>query len=566
MLERSRASSLSHFRTLALFALSVPDVSSRFIVPGAASLLAAALAACSGAAPASRPAPAPAANRSLVPAPAAAPMPAVGPAATEAEITAADLRARLEIVAHDSMQGREVGTPGMARATDYLVRELQRLGLRPAGDNGTYLHRVELVRTEVRSDVTFNGAALGAADIVPLSGLVEDLPKNVRTQGEGRLMYGGYIVDPAVTPDIDLGPEQLAGSVLVLRFGAAPGANATSRPRFNMQALLSEGSPLQALVLVAEGDLADFWQYAGQALRNGNITAPGDAQPRAGTAPMVFLVEPGAASHLIGQPLESARPRSDLGAFRFDVRRTPVPIEASNVVAVLPGGDPARAGQFVAIGAHHDHDGVGAAVNGDSIFNGADDDGSGTVAMLEIAERLVSLPAAERPARSVLFVWHTAEEKGLLGSEAFTDRSTVPRDSIVAQLNMDMIGRNAPDSLMLVGSRRLSSELGAVVEAVNAAQARPFLLDYSMDAPNHPERIYCRSDHYNYARFGIPVTFFTTGLHPQYHTVSDEVALIDFDKMARVTRLISDVAFDLSHRLARPVVDRPVPPLGTPCT
>ena len=104
------------------------------------------------------------------------------------------------------------------------------------------------------------------------------------------------------------------------------------------------------------------------------------------------------------------------------------------------------------------------------------------------------------------------------------------------------------------------------MEAVNAAQPRPFLLDYSWDVPNHPERIYCRSDHYNYARFGIPVTFFTTGLHPQYHEVTDEVGLIDFDKLTRVTRLISDVAFEVSHRAARPVVDRPVPPLGTPCT
>ena len=141
----------------------------------------------------------------------------------------------------------------------------------------------------------------------------------------------------------------------------------------------------------------------------------------------------------------------------------------------------------------------------------------------------------------------------------------MPRDSIVAQLNMDMIGRNSPDSLKLVGSRRLSTELGGIVEAVNAAQAKPFWLDYSWDVPNHPERIYCRSDHYNYARFGIPVTFFTTGTHPQYHTVEDEVALIDFDKMARVTRLVSDVALDLSHRAARPVVDRPVPPSNVPC-
>jgi hypothetical protein len=538
-------------------------MSSRIIVPAAAPFLAVALAACSGAA---RPATAPAASRgAAAAAPSAVAMPAPGPANTEAGITAADLRERLQIVAHDSMQGREVGTPGMARATDYIVRELQRLGLRPAGDDGTYLDRVDLVRTDLRFDASLDGNALGPAEIIPISDLGEGFPPGGRPQGQGRLMYGGYIVDPAVNPDVDLSPEQLNGNVLILRFGAAPGANAASRPRFNPQTLLAQGSPLQALILVAEGDLEDFWEYGGRMVRNGAIGVPSAPTAAGGTAPMVFLMEPGAVERLIGRPLEGARPMPDLGMFRWDVRRTQAPIQASNIVAVLPGGDPARAGQYVAVGAHHDHDGVGEAVQGDSIFNGADDDGSGTVAMLEIAERMAAMPAGERPARSILFVWHTAEEKGLLGSASFTQNPTVPRDSIVAQLNMDMIGRNSADSLFLVGSRRLSSELGGIVEAVNAAQAKPFLLDYALDAPNHPERLYCRSDHYNYARFGIPVTFFTTGLHPQYHTVEDEVALIDFDKMARVTRLIGDIAFDVSHRAARPVVDRPVPPLNAPC-
>ncbi len=534
-------------------------VSSRIIVPAAAPLLAVALAACAGGA---RPATAPAANRGVAPAAAPAAMP--GPAATEAAITPADLRERLQIVAHDSMQGREVGTPGMQRATDYIVRELQRLGLRPGGDDGTFLDRVELARTDIRFDASLDGNALGAAEIIPVSDLGEGLPSGGRPQGQGRLMYGGYIVDPAVNPDVDLAPEQLNGNVLILRFGAAPGSNAASRPRFDPQALLGPGSPLQAVILVAEGDLEEFWEFGARTVRNGAIGVP-VAAGTAATAPMLFLMEPAAVERLIGRRLEGARPMPDLGVFRWDVRRTVSPIPASNIVAVLPGGDPARAGQYVAIGAHHDHDGVGEPVGGDSIFNGADDDGSGTVAMLEVAERMAAMPAGERPARSVLFVWHTAEEKGLLGSRSFTDHPTVPRDSIVAQLNMDMIGRNGADSLFLVGSRRLSTELGGIVEAVNASQAKPFWLDYALDAPNHPERLYCRSDHYNYARFGIPVTFFTTGLHPQYHTVDDEVALIDYDKMARVTRLIGDIAFDLSHRAARPVVDRPVPPLNAPC-
>ena len=216
----------------------------------------------------------------------------------------------------------------------------------------------------------------------------------------------------------------------------------------------------------------------------------------------------------------------------------------------------------------------------DSIANGADDDGSGSVAALEIAERIASLK--RKPKRSILFVWHTGEEKGLLGSRSFTDHPTVPRDSIVAQLNMDMVGRGAasdetgrtrdgaplhggPRYLQLVGSRRLSTELGDLVERVNTAGRHDLVFDYSIDADGHPANIYCRSDHYEYARYGIPITFFTTGLHSDYHQVTDEPEYIDYEHMARVASLVEDIALhvaDLDHRV---IVDHPKPDPNTPC-
>jgi Zn-dependent M28 family amino/carboxypeptidase len=215
----------------------------------------------------------------------------------------------------------------------------------------------------------------------------------------------------------------------------------------------------------------------------------------------------------------------------------------------------------------------------DSIFNGADDDGSGSVGVLEIAESLAGGP---RPRRSVLFVWHTAEELGLLGSDWFTRHPTVPRDSIVAQLNIDMIGRGdatdevgrtkegqpihgGPAYLQLVGSRRLSTELGDLVEAVNRDDHHGLTFDYSIDADGHPANIYCRSDHYSYARYGIPVVFFTTGIHSDYHQVTDEPEYIDYAHMARVANLIEDVAVhvaDLDHRV---VVDHPKPDPNAAC-
>ena len=201
----------------------------------------------------------------------------------------------------------------------------------------------------------------------------------------------------------------------------------------------------------------------------------------------------------------------------------------------------------------------------DSVFNGADDDGSGSVALLEIAEALARSP--DRPKRSILFVWHTAEELGLLGSDYFTRHPTLPRDSIVAQLNMDMIGRGGatdiagggPQYLQLVGSRRLSTELGDLIERVNAEGRHGFVFDYSWDADGHPANIYCRSDHYMYARFGIPVTFFTTGEHLDYHQLTDEAEYIDYDKLARVAGLVQDVARHLADLDHRPVVDKPKP-------
>ena len=205
----------------------------------------------------------------------------------------------------------------------------------------------------------------------------------------------------------------------------------------------------------------------------------------------------------------------------------------------------------------------------DSIYNGADDDGSGSVGALEIAEAFAR--SGVKPRRSLIFVWHTGEEAGLLGSHYFTDNPTVSRDSIVAQLNMDMIGRGGafdfvgggPTYLQLVGSRRLSTELGDLVEAVNRTEPTPLSFDYAFDANGHPERIYCRSDHYNYARYGIPVVFLTTGLHGDYHQVTDEPQYIDYEHMARVGRFVLDLTrrvADLDHR---PVVDKPKPdPMG----
>ena len=337
--------------------------------------------------------------------------------------------------------------------------------------------------------------------------------------------------------------------------------------------------------------------------------------------PLGMLISSAVVERLFGAPIATLKPGTAgkplRGHAKFTATSPAAP--ARNVVALLPGSDPRLKAEYVAIGAHNDHLGVQPGVEAvdhdslrlfnalsrpegqnkaprplttaesaavrrqldslrrvrparaDSVFNGADDDGSGSVTMLEIAEAFAREP--ERPKRSILFVWHTAEEKGLYGSQWFTDHPTVPRDSIVAQLNMDMVGRGrrsdtergGPNALGLVGSRRLSTELGDLIERVNKGRQPPFQIDYTYDANGHPDNVYCRSDHYMYARYGIPIAFFSSGIHRDYHMVTDEPQYIDYTRMARVAGFIRDVAREVADLDHRPVVDKPKMNPKGPC-
>jgi len=284
---------------------------------------------------------------------------------------------------------------------------------------------------------------------------------------------------------------------------------------------------------------------------------------------------------------------------------------AKNVIGVIPGSDPSLRGEYVAITAHNDHIGFSnrpvdhdslRAFNSvvrpmgadsprraatadeatqvrvildslrklrpprpDSINNGADDDGSGTIALIEIAEAFMK--GNVRPRRSILLVSHTAEEAGLLGSEWYTDHSTVPMDSIVAEIDVDMIGRGAardikaggPTYLEVVGLRRLSNEYGDWFEAVNAKEPTPFVFNYEYDAPGHPEQYYCRADHYSYARYGVPSVSLSRGGHMDYHQITDEPQYIDYPDYARLTQMVFDAAVFVGNADHRPRLDAPKP-------
>jgi hypothetical protein len=508
---------------------------------------------------------------------------------------------RLYIYADDSMMGREAGTLGNVKATTYIANQVKQIGLKPAGENGTYFQTLPFKTRSVdpASSFTAGGQALQF-------GTDWAARANESASFSGTAVWGGFLGDSGAT----LTPEQIKGNVVVV------GLPTDGR---RMRRMSNNFEDAAAVVLMAPA------RYLGFYSRPSSFVDDPDRPSRGPGRPSVVITADAAAT-LFGGPVESLAVGTVGKPTAMDLKISVAPVEfpARNVVAILPGRDPVLKNEYVAIGAHNDHIGMtdrpvdhdslrifnhivrpGGAddarnqataeqqeeVNAelanwrqkhpgtarlDSISNGADDDGSGTVTVLEIAQYLASLKGNAVPKRSILFVWHVGEEKGLLGSAWFTDHPTVPRDSIVAQLNMDMVGRGdawdvaavtkagapihgGPNYLQLVGSRRLSTELGDLVEQVNKEDHHGFVFDYSMDADGHPSNIYCRSDHYEYARYGIPITFFTTGLHSDYHQVTDEPQYIDYDRMAQVGSLVADIAMhvaDLDHRI---VVDHPKP-------
>jgi len=224
-----------------------------------------------------------------------------------------------------------------------------------------------------------------------------------------------------------------------------------------------------------------------------------------------------------------------------------------NVVAKVPGTDPRLAREHVLFSAHQDHDGVGAPVAGDSIWNGADDNATVSVALLAIGRAFVSKPGR----RTALFVWHGAEERGLLGSRWHASRPVVPRESIVAVLNADMLGQNHPDTAALLGSQPPHRNSTALVEMALRANdlVSRFVIDSLWDRPTHPEGWYFRSDHLPYAQVGIPAVYFSSLPHPLYHTPKDEASIIDVRKLARATRWMYATGWLAATADSRPGLD-----------
>lgn len=519
-------------------------------------------------------------------------------AATVPAITTADLERRLRIIADDSMMGRESGSEGDFKTADYVASEFRRLGLEPAGENGTYFQTVPFwtAAADQSSQLRVGDKVLQVGrDFLPGS-----LAAPRRELAGVEVVYGGSLGDPSTLISADQAADKLVvlmprdASLRGFRFDGARFARA------------------RAVAVPLLDNLAPEFQAR---LREGRPVA--DTTPNPQAVPILWVSRSAAAALLGAVPegLTAGTPGQRVsGTIGFS--HVPVRYPARNVVAILRGSDPALRGEYVALTAHNDHVGfdhspvdhdslrafnrvmrpmgadspqrepdvaewtrIHAILDSlrkvhparlDSIRNGADDDGTGTVSILEIAEAMTRSGA--HPRRSILFVSHTGEEAGLLGSRWFTDHPTVPLDSVVAEIDQDMVGRGtaadfphdgtgagSPQYLEVIGAKRLSRQFGEALDSANAHQPVPFVFNLEYDQPGHPLQYYCRADHYSYARYGIPSLALSRGEHLDYHQVTDEAQYISYPDLLRVSKMVYDAAMMLANAPARPMLDVPKP-------
>ena len=458
-------------------------------------------------------------------------------------IRESDLKADMFALAGDAMRGREAGTLDEMAASVWVAERAREIGLQPAGDNGTYFQffPIDRFRVSASSSVVLGGKTLRMGrDVVPDNTVLANVDA------------------PVVMASADaLTGLDVAGKALVMRYTPPPAPaalpnqsnpNAQSGLRAwlrGIQRTVASQNPA-AIVAIVPDEFQDQWNRTAYTFPRGtySLDTDGTAEPRVAQrgVPLLYIKE-----SALGGPL-AADARLVASMFTDSFQYPEV-----NVIAKVPGRDARLANEYVIYSAHQDHDGVRYPVDGDDIWNGADDNASTSVALLAIGRAVVSAPNR----RTSLFIWHGAEERGLMGSRWYAKHPTVPLTSIAAVLNGDMIGRNDPDTAALLGAtvpHRNSPELVDMALKANADVTK-FTIDSSWDDPQHREGWYYRSDHLSYARVGVPAIFFSTLLHPDYHTPRDNPDRIDIAKLARMTKWMYATGRLVADADKKPAVD-----------
>jgi hypothetical protein len=503
-------------------------------------------------------------------------------------ISANQIKDYLTFVASDEMEGRDTPSRGLDITAKFLAMNLARWGFKPAGDAGSFFQRIDLQRN--RADSGQTKVEYAGRTLIPGT---DYLPAGGSGNVTGQIVFAGsgWFIK---SKEIDAYKGLDATGKIAVVFGSPnTGPRGITRAELGRQGEDSmapteyaRSKGVVGLIYVPDFQYLANWQRNKQRLLERGSTTVAKFQTQTTAALPSIVISPEMANAIFAGERQSASmlftasygtsqqtpfAMSDQKKITLNVANNSEIIPTQNVIAVWEGSDPVLKNEYVALGAHYDHVGSGCPPAGtDNICNGADDDGSGTTALLGMAEALAK--ASARPKRSILFVWHCGEEKGLWGSRYFVEFPTVPLNQIVAQINIDMIGRSkkegdtnprnneltGPDSVYLIGSTMMSTELGELVNSVNKSFMN-ITYDTRYDDPKDPNRFFFRSDHYNYARKGIPIIFFFDGVHEDYHRAGDTADKIDYQKMEKITRTIYMTMWEIANRQARLKVDKPLP-------
>jgi len=508
------------------------------------------------------------------------------------------LHRHLSVISHDSLEGRETGMRGQKIAADYLRQQYQRLGFSPAGENNSF-YQPFVLESERTDSLVFRTWKVQNGDTLLVNHSVsspEHHSDYLQIFGGSRELHGEITFAGFGVNDTLRGATHLKGAELdgrwVLVFEEIPytlngdtlvGDEWTPNHRFSQ--IVSRHNAKGIIVIGNETSeafqsLQELSTHLIAKPRNSRLAYLNSAPIRQGYPRGYLKIHPKLAAELLDLPskdsLNAYREKLTRSMNRFEARPLPyildyrpynstIDLQTENVLALFEGDSAELAHEVVILTAHYDHIGITHPdETGDFINNGADDNGSGTVALLTIAEALQQAyeKTGERPSRSILFLHVSAEEMGLFGSRYYSDHPTIPLENTVASYNADMIGRSTTeraasgdtDYIYIIGGDIISSQLDSLVHVANQKSVG-MELDYTYNDLDDPNQFYRRSDHWNFGRLGIPFVFFFTGVHEDYHRPGDTIDRIDFPKLTRTTRLIYTSTLEAANWHGRPKVD-----------
>jgi hypothetical protein len=476
-------------------------------------------------------------------------------------ITEAELKEHLYTYASDEFEGRDTGEPGQKLAVEYLKSEYVELGIPAAQSDGNYFQNVPLVISKLpKGAVTINGKEYQNGE-----GL---LTFTAATGSYENIVYVNYGIEEEDYSDYS--GLDVRGKLVLMKAGEPMNADGTYTLSGSKEASvwsnMSESIGKRMELAVSKGakgvmyfDPANFGRFKNRFnFMQGNDSGSMGLKDEIQDDFYNFFIDADVANAILPNIQSENISKNVSTKLILNIESDSKEVESENVVAVIKGSE--KPDEYVIISAHLDHVGVN---NEGEIYNGADDDGSGTVGLLEIAEAFKkAADDGHGPKRSVVFLHVTGEEKGLLGSKYYADHNPIfPLSQTVADLNIDMIGRIDPNRkgernyIYLIGSDKLSTELHNLSEEVNKKYMN-IELDYTFNDENDPNRFYYRSDHYNFAKNNIPIIFYFNGTHADYHQPGDTPDKINYDLLENRTRLVFLTAWEIANRDSRLKVDK----------